>query len=101
MGYSASERSQAFQLLVLERVKLRAPGLRDITIHLEHALDSVRVFDELKAGGDYYFASVASAMPQFAFPRAGCSHLSSNLVPRLRESGRQQRIVDISDRLRL
>src|SRR5438045_2978358 len=98
MRYSASECSQAFQLLALERVKLRALGLRNITIYLQHALDSVRVFDELKARGDYHFASVASMMPQFAFPRAGCSHLGANLVPRLRESGRQQRVVDASDR---
>src|SRR5262249_18502480 len=75
-----------------------APGLRDIPIHLQHAVDPIRSFDQLNAGGDYDFASVPSLLTQFAFPRASYSHLLKNLSPRLWKLGRQQRIRPFSDR---
>src|SRR6476619_5987467 len=98
MGDSAGQRSQTLELLACEGFELSAPGLRDIPIYLQHAVDPIRPFDQLNAGGNYDFASVPSLLTQFAFPRASYSHLFKNLRPRLWKLGRQQRIRQFSDR---
>ncbi len=98
MGNSACQRSQTLELLACEGFELSSPGLRDIPIHFQQAVDPIRPFDQLNAGRDYDFAFVPGLLTQFAFPRALYSHLLENLHPGLWELGRQQRTSQFPDR---
>src|SRR5262249_10357347 len=98
MGDSAGQRSQTFEFLASKGFELSALGLTDIPIHFQYAVDPIRPFDQLNAGGDYDFTAVPSLLPQFASPRASYSHLLNNLPPGLWKSGRQQRMRQSSDR---
>ena len=55
----------------------------------EDALDSIRTLDHLEPGGYYYFAPLASLMPEFAFPYPYLPNLTPYFFPWLRKAGRQ------------